>query len=160
MFIIFYNEQIVDKHRMAFSVLHELGHYYLQHDLEYLSKLKRTNKERFQEVYSCYEAEANCFAAQLLMPVQIISELVKKGKNITVDFLVKTFNVSNQAAEVRIKSLRNVYEKKSYSSGLSYDDIILMKFKPFIQVNCPRKNYDYYSKEEEYEKQAERDKWQ
>lgn len=160
MFIIFYNEQITDKHRMAFSVLHELGHYYLQHDMDYLTKLKHTNKEKFQETYSCYEVEANYFAAQLLMPEQVISELIKKGKKITVDFLVSTFNVSHQAAEFRKKYLCNYYERKTYSEELSYDDIILMKFKTFIQKNCPKKDNNYYSREEEYEKQAERDKWQ
>ena len=66
--IIFYDETKPEPH-IAFSILHEFGHDMLGHDF--------TKKD--EECYRKYEIEANFFAAQLLMPEQIIRELQKKG---------------------------------------------------------------------------------
>lgn len=48
--IIFYNQDIRDVHRMRFSVLHEVGHYYMQHNLSELRKIKERNIEKFKTV--------------------------------------------------------------------------------------------------------------
>lgn len=160
MFIMFYNELITDKHRIVFSVLHELGHFYLEHDMNKLKELEAKDFSKFRSLYNVYELEANYFAAQLLMLKQIIFELMKKGQNVTAGYLVKTFNVSAQAAQIRIKNMRNTFENVTNINELNYDDILLEKIAAFISENSPKKKWGYYSMEEEYEKQAERDNWQ
>ena len=48
---------------------------------------------------------ANCFAAQLLMPEQIIREAIKRGKTPSIDYIMKAFEVSQKAAEKRKETL-------------------------------------------------------
>jgi len=50
------------------------------------------------------EVEANTFAAELLMPEQLIDECVDTGVN-TIDGLAKTFNVSTDAMRYRLINL-------------------------------------------------------
>ena len=79
--IIFFNSK-ADLHRIKFSVLHELGHYYLNHPIIELNELLKLDFSKFKEIYGIYEVEANAFAAQLLMPQQVIKELSSRGKQI------------------------------------------------------------------------------
>lgn len=159
MVIIFYNEQMHDVHRLKFSSLHETGHYYMQHNLEKLKQIKRTNNEAFKMLYSRYEIEANFFAAQLLMPEQIINELAKRGCKIDNQFLINTFDVSNEAAEKRIKTLckSNSFEKEIKEE--SYDDYIIKKYDSFINKIAPKRKTLEYSLEKEFEMQKMRDLW-
>ncbi len=72
--------------------------------------------------------------------------------------------VSKEAAKIRIKNLKKVYERDSFRKyqteyGLSYADIIKQKFKSFIDSVTPRR-YSYieeYEREEAMEK--ERQSW-
>ena len=57
-YIIFYNQDEAPC-RVRFSIMHEFGHYILEHEL---------NLSRKDPLYGVQEVEANCFAAQLLMP--------------------------------------------------------------------------------------------
>ena len=92
--IIFYNEEELIA-RIRFSILHEYGHYKLQHDLD----------TKDEEMYKKFEVETNYFAAQLLMPEQLIRELQARGKRITKEFLIELFEVSEMAAQKRINTL-------------------------------------------------------
>ena len=65
-YIIFYDDSKPKTHA-RFSILHELGHKVIGHDL--------SNKDK--ATYSKYEIETNYFAAQLLMPEQIIARVAK-----------------------------------------------------------------------------------
>lgn len=145
--IIFYDETKPDSH-ISYSILHEFGHYILEH-----------NPENYDnpEIYKLYEIETNLFAAQILMPEQIIRELIKRGRRIDQKFLVKNFSVSYTAAEKRIHALaKTEYEGRSRSEK-EYDDIILSRFNLFINSIAPQNNY--YNFEDEYRKQLERNLW-
>ena len=95
--IIFYNER-EPKERVRFSLLHELGHYILQHNLD----------TKDLKLYEKQEVEANCFAAQLLMPEQILLELRHRGKGIDSSFLMSKFHVSKEAAAKRIGTMNKL----------------------------------------------------
>ena len=142
--IIFYNQDEI-KERIRFSSLHEGGHILLDHDL---------NTKNI-ELYNIYEIEANCFAAQLLMPEQIVREFQKRGIRPTKEFLMEKFNVSESAAEKRLETLfkitwtRNVLESQ-------YDDIILKKCLPWINNIAPTRIEDWYAEEE---RQKARNQW-
>lgn len=69
--IIFYNESDL-KTRVRFSMLHEYGHYKLEHNLDVTD----------EELYQKYEVETNYFTAQLLMPEQVLREIQNRGKKL------------------------------------------------------------------------------
>ena len=90
LFIILYDEDD-SIHRQRWGIAHELGHIYLEHD----------NDESKQEV------EANFFAAQLLMPEIIIRYANKLQGHFSIYDVSKYFDVSEDAAQRRIKTLNN-----------------------------------------------------
>lgn len=147
-YIIFYNQNDY-KPRVRFSILHEFGHYKFQH------KLGKCSEEEYRRA----EVEANCFAAQILMPEQVLIELNNRGALITVDFLVKNFGVSEEAAKKRIDTMGKInYEWRSNDEKI-FDESILFKYKDFIDSIMPKNNkYNYY--EYEYDRQQERDDWE
>lgn len=145
-YIIFYDKEKPEGH-IKFSLLHELGHPANGHNLA------TTDSDTYQK----YEIETNYFAAQLLMPEQIIRELQKRGKAITVSFLVKTFGVSVAAAQKRIETLAKSSAEWRNRQEKEYDDIILLRHEHFINSICPPRTYFNY--EDEYELQRQRDSW-
>lgn len=155
---IFFNERIINKHRMKFSVLHETGHYYMNHDLQKLRELKTRNIIEFKNLYEVYEKEANFFAASLLMPEQLLKEFAKRGCNINVEFLVKVFDVSKEAATIRMKMFSGHNWSSMSTNEDTFDSYIIEKYKSFISHIAPKNSV--FSMEREYEMQAERDSWQ
>ena len=158
--IIFYNQDINDVHRMRFSILHEVGHYYMQHNLSELRQIKKKDTDAFYNVYSIYEKEADFFAASILMPDVIIKELIKRGYKITQDFLVKKFNVSYKAAEVKINMFRKFNSYGLFDLEDNFESYILQKYIRFVNNIAPQRRIRDYSMEHEYELQAERDRWE
>ena len=96
--IIFYNKAKTGNH-IRFSCCHELGHYILGHKM---------NLDPQSDLYKKQEIETNYFAAQLLMPEQILIECIKRGKSITPDFLINNFKVSSLAADKRLTTLSKI----------------------------------------------------
>lgn len=94
-YIIFYNQD-EPSYRIRFSILHEFGHYILGHDMDLRGRDLRYQKE---------EVEANCFAAQMLMPEQLLLECARRGKKLSVNFIMPVFDLSREAAERRIRTL-------------------------------------------------------
>lgn len=86
--IIFYDDSKLMTH-VKYSILHELGHPLNNHDFSVTDK----------EIYGRYEVETNYFAAQLLMPEQVLRELTNRGIRITEEFLMQHFEVSETAAK-------------------------------------------------------------
>jgi len=150
-YILFYNEAM-PKSRSLFTLGHELGHYHLGHDIKTLDEYKRNHDERFKELYDKCEKEANLFSAQLYTPYQVIKELAKRGCKITTEFLQEHFGVSNQCAKVRISNL-------CYQKNGEYDDLILAKFKQFIDTTAKRTSSFSDEFEREYEMQRLRESW-
>lgn len=147
--IIFYNNSpLIVRGRKRFSLSHELGHKVMDHDLD--------NKE----MYDVFEVEANFFAAQLLMPEQIINELRKRGKQITPSNLQLWFGVSKEAATKRIETLNKINFKQMNEDEKFLNEYIVSKYKCFIDKIAPKsQNYDYYDPYEEEEEQKIRDSW-
>lgn len=145
--IIFYNDSKPETH-IDYSIIHELGHFINGHNMQISD----------EETYHRYEIETNYFAAQILMPEQIIREFQRRGIAITVPFIQKNFGVSQQAAEKRISTLaKTTYDWKSRAEK-EFDDIILLKYREFINTVAPLNN-NAYDFEYEYERQEERNNW-
>ena len=163
LFLMFYNEAM-PLTRQRFTGCHELGHYMLDHDMPLITHYRHTQDPRFEPLYKKYEAESNMFASELLMPEPIIIELNRRGYPITESFLERTFGVSYEAAKLRVKNIRRVYNWNSFriyqaQYALSWDDIILQKYMPFIDSVAPKKPIWEYDAEREQEMELERQSW-
>lgn len=146
-YIIFYNQedQIT---RVRFSILHELGHYILGHGFH----------EKDSYVYGKEEVEANCFAAQILMPEQVIRELRKRGANINSRFLIEKFKVSEEAALKRLETINKYKQEWKNNDETLFDETILFKYGTFVDQIIPKHNNINWF-DDEYERQQERNKW-
>lgn len=141
--IIFYDETKPDTHN-RFSILHELGHEINGHDFS----------KKDEDAYHRYEVETNYFAAQLLMPEQILRECQNRGARINRFFLQTNFGVSAQAEDKRIETLARTNVEWRSKAEKEFDDIILIKYADFLNRICPVRNtYDF---EDEYIRQQER----
>jgi Zn-dependent peptidase ImmA (M78 family) len=144
-YIIFYNQDEM-KERVRFSILHEYGHYSLKHKMNNLG----------EEEYGRNEVEANCFAAQLLMPEQIINELQNRGARISKEFLMTQFGVSGEAAERRLTTMGKLNHSWRSDEEKFYDETIMFKFDTYMNSVIPKKNANnWYS--DEFDRQRERD---
>lgn len=148
MHAIYYDETKPHTHS-RFSIAHEWAHYDLRHDFD---------AAKDDALYKRQEAEANFFAAQLLMPDQVIRELQQRGNRITAPFIQRTFCVSEQAAGVRMRTLQSFPSFLRSPEEREFDDILLGEvFSAWLNASFPRRILcDSYA---EYEKQAEREKW-
>jgi len=149
-YIIFYNQNEPD-YRVRFSIMHEFGHYILSHKM---------NLKESDRLYHTQELEANCFAAQLLMPEQLLRECQKRNKALTRDFIMNSFCVSDDAAQKRKHTLANTVAEWRSREESEFDDIILMKYTQILNVIAPKpREFSYYDYEDEYARQRERDSW-
>ena len=144
-YIIFYNQNEIPA-RVKFSMLHEFGHKVNGHEFRVTS----------DEIYGIAEVETNYFTAQVLMPEQILREFQRRGKRIDKYFLMRTFGVSEQAANKRIENLNQITWERSQLEK-EYDDIISNKYLSWVNSILPN-NIDYLFEDEE-ERQKEREQW-
>lgn len=86
--VVLYHEENKGTPRLNWTLAHETGHIYLNHDTD----------GEIQEI------EANQFAAELLMPTPIITKLARKI-SLTPRIIAKTFLVSEDAASRKVGSL-------------------------------------------------------
>ncbi len=144
--IIFYDDTKPISH-VGFSILHEFGHPIIGHDFHIKDEAN----------YGRYEVETNYFAAQLLMPEQILRELQRRGMPITSSFLQVTFGVSSIAADKRISTLTKTNSEWRSRFEHEYDDIILLKYAAFLDGIKPLSGV--YDIGDELEMQRRRDSW-
>ena len=161
--MVFYNDKMPPL-RQKFSKGHEFGHACCGHDIALITEMRKAGDSRFEALYAKYEVEANFFAAQLFMPEEIIIELAKRGQTIDEAFLAKTFGVSYEAAEKRMKTVRKSYgrngRRRARNDGASLGDFVVTKFEAFIHSVAPMKQSYTDSFEREYAMELERQGWQ
>jgi Zn-dependent peptidase ImmA (M78 family) len=93
-----YNGACHNEGMHRFTVAHEIGHYLL-HRQGTITLARLDPKEKIP-AYRDPEWQANCFAAELLMPVNLI-------RNMSVDEVIQSCQVSFSAARVQ---QRNMYK--------------------------------------------------
>jgi Zn-dependent peptidase ImmA (M78 family) len=93
-------------HRRRFTIAHEIGHYILHsgeilhYDTNELEKIYL----RSDNISSPEEAEANHFAAELLMPEELIHKFIENDEK-SIKVLAERFNVSEDAMRYRLTNL-------------------------------------------------------
>lgn len=93
------------KTRQLFTVAHELGHYFLHPDKS-TDIFYRHKADEFDVEDVTDEQEANLFAANLVMPKELMKKVWNEEKD--VELLAARFGVSYSAASWRLKNL-NLY---------------------------------------------------
>lgn len=136
--LIAYNEKILNKNRIRWSIAHEYGHVILNH--------KNQSDQN--------EIEANFFAANLLLPRCILKELLEKRDFIDKKYIQDKFGISGEAAD---KYFSNINSRGFQFYKNEYDDIIVAKADNFIKKETGNSNKSIILSEEEM--QLERDKW-
>lgn len=101
-YYILYNDAPESIGRIRFTILHELGHIYLDHFTDFeqtaLTRSQLTSRE-----YQVLENEVNCFARNALSPLPVVMSLPQK----TYLVLKKIFNISEKAAQTRLSFLKS-----------------------------------------------------
>ena len=96
-------------HRQRFSLAHELGHILLQHDItHYKSNISIDNpptEKAHPEVESLFEVEANTFAGELLVPLDMLKMEFKKTRD--VQALSNIFMVSKEVISIAVSNHMN-----------------------------------------------------
>lgn len=93
------------KRRQRFTIAHELGHYILHSDdiLHYNEKIEDVYF-RADKIQSKEESIANHFAAEILMPAELIQKCINNGVE-QIGKLSELFNVSEGAMRYRLINL-------------------------------------------------------
>lgn len=95
--------------RQAYTIAHELGHYFLEHKAGDFGVLLRVAIQ--DSLKTDIEKEADCFAAELLMPEALIREAVKRYRLTYSDSLLlsRLFGVSQAAMKYRLANIQKNY---------------------------------------------------
>jgi Zn-dependent peptidase ImmA (M78 family) len=90
-------------HRQNFTIAHELGHWILHREYFLQEPGKYTILPRFQSPnkHDPFEQEANCFAANLLVPKRLLLPI----KDAPVSVIADIFIVSREMMEYRLKNV-------------------------------------------------------
>lgn len=92
-----YLNAVEGKGRDRFTMAHELGHFLLHNPKNVI--LARTKSKT--KIYEDAEWQADTFAAELLMPIDMITD------EDDIDSISRKFGVSAKAAEVRLNKVRH-----------------------------------------------------
>lgn len=93
--------------RQRFTIAHELGHYFLKHDIRDFYDPESVRGEEFQDECienkkSPKEIEADIFASELLVPYELLKQYKNDIKNIKL--LSKTFLVSKDVMSIAVNN--------------------------------------------------------
>lgn len=93
--------------RQNFTLAHELAHYFLDHKPNEYGVNWRNSQ--YMATKPEKEQEADCFAAELLMPTNLIRKVQKELelKDIDIVALSKLFGVSSSAMRYRMQDLKH-----------------------------------------------------
>lgn len=96
-------------HRQRFSLAHELGHILLRHNLMYYESLVSLDNPPTEKLHtpteSSFEVEANAFAGELLVPLDMLKMEFKKTKDLQE--ISRIFVVSKEVIGIAISNHMN-----------------------------------------------------
>lgn len=115
--VILFDDSEKNECRKHWSIVHEVGHIYLNHE-------KDGEKE---------EKEAHFFAAQLVAPEIVLASIRKRKGTLHEDELLQYFNISREAATKRLTTL----ERRPCYNSADIDKQLLQKFLPIINREFP-----------------------
>jgi Zn-dependent peptidase ImmA (M78 family)/ribosomal protein L37E len=136
-YIIYYNDVDKTDNWIRFTIAHELGHIFIGHHQMYGEEIlsrKGLGKYKYDEL----EKEANNFARNLLTPAPLAEQVVifeKKKNPFTISNL---FEITNNAAEVRLNYILRDLKDFSYTMK----NFFKLRFKP-LRIYCSECGTEY-----------------
>ena len=91
-------------YRQTFTIAHELGHRVMHAEWARTEAYKVLWRDQKRQGKDRWEQEANAFAANLLMPKQMVDEY----QNLPIESIAKIFAVSEQVATYRLQNLYGI----------------------------------------------------
>lgn len=104
--------------RKRFTVAHEIGHYIFHGDLIESGAIVDDKLYRDERVGGVNEAQANRFAASILMPEKLITSLRNMNGIDTIHGLAEALKVSERAMSIRAENLNLISEIDPLPQGL------------------------------------------
>lgn len=152
--IIFVSDRVADGHARRFSIAHELGHLMLKHPSRHPHELCSRHASMLRNAQARdYEAEANAFASELLMPAELLTRACEVSP---VDLAVprrisSEYNVSILASARRFTELASERCAAVFSSGkeVKWFAPSATFTRPIIagkQIDAASLAYDYFAK--------------
>lgn len=121
---IFINDKINSRHRRRFTLAHELGHAFLNHDI---GKIYHSNNE-IDNINSIQELQANIFARDILMPQAVLAAL-----NIHTPYnIMEICDISYKPACIRAETLKKLYKNGEFNSH-PLEKQLIKQFDNFIR---------------------------
>lgn len=105
-YTIAFNDTIRSHGRIRFTLMHEIGHIYMNHLVDFQETIL-TRSTLTEEKYKVLEDEANGFARNVLAPVMIVKQLKYKDPMNLVEY----FGLSQSAAKVRFDAIHMDYRR-------------------------------------------------
>jgi Zn-dependent peptidase ImmA (M78 family) len=118
-----YDESIRSRGRVRWTLMHEIGHIYLKHFIDFKQTFIRRGSLTDDE-YDILEKEAHYFAKNVLAPLPLLDKLKIK----TAETIYKITGLSMEASRNRLSDL--AIWKFNYRN--IYDLAIIKNFHPFI----------------------------
>lgn len=133
-FIVLYNDTIKNAGQVAFTIAHEFGHYKLCH-LKKSGKNSMSRNNIYLNDNPTFEAEANAFARELLMP----SFLVKFMPDEDIDYMQNFFLASKSFATYSLAHVNRT--SRLYSNMLLETPTFLKKEMRIFEQAIAKKIY-------------------
>lgn len=148
-YTIAYNDTITNPGRIRFTLMHEIGHIYLNHLVDFNETILRRSKLTRSE-YEILEREAHAFARNTLAPPAIVN-VIKADRPILIkDILMSYFEITHHAAITRLQML-------AWDSAMAkhYFHFYVERFKDFInkvtyELYCFKCGYTFASKDAKF----------
>ena len=122
---IFYNLKKSSRGRIIFTLMHELGHIYLRHFIDFgFTKLKRGFNSDEMEIM---DKEADAFATAVLAPAVVLRQL-KWGSTSVIQ---KNCGLSQEAAGYRSSFIQTIMAKERYYLN-HYESQLFKQFYSFV----------------------------
>lgn len=104
-YIIYYNDVNYSNEQHRFTIAHELGHYFLDHFSNSVTKLLYKQKTLSSSLYDTFEKEANCFARNLLSPIMLVKKVLADFEPTPTnkEILEDLFKIGYSASLTRLK---------------------------------------------------------
>lgn len=125
-YTIAYNDAISIPGRIRFTLMHEIGHIYLNHLVDFKETMLKRSKLT-QSKYVILEREANAFARNTLVPPEIANR-IKTERSILAKPIFETyFEITHRAAETRL-----IFLNWDLKHAKRYSDFYVKRFGSFI----------------------------
>jgi Zn-dependent peptidase ImmA (M78 family) len=128
-YTIIYDDNIQSLKRIRWSIMHEIGHIFLNHHIDFHEQL-HYRKQLKPGHYRALERETNTFVAEVMAPISVI----KHCELFHTQSIMNTFDISYEAASIQLDNLNYQGHKPFYRET---DQYMVINFWDYISKINP-----------------------